>query len=212
MTQTSRANAAEWLNGRMFLLCTSLAFGNALPAQQQQKLVAVPPAKLQSIQNKLDIKLLPDGGHKMEVDNNQVFQLILKGAPLLTIVPVRFETARDESIEYEQLGACGVYLVPEKGYAVFIRMNEELAGEVDACGVDAMGISPVSGSNPSVILIDGVCQPGPGGCARSYPVILSWNKGEAAYEVNQSLSGDAEEEFENPTVSNVRQFLSKQRK
>ncbi len=211
MRHFSRMNAAKQLNTHMVLLCALLAFGRASQAQQQ-KLVAVPPAKLECIKSKLDTKLLPDGGHKMEVNNKQVFELALKNAPLLTIVPVRFETARDESIENQDAGACGVYLVPEKGDAAFIGMNEELAGGVVACGVDAMGLFPVSGSNPNIILIDGVCQPGPGGCARSYPVILSWNKSDDAYQVNESLSGDAEEEFENPTVGNIRQFLSKQRK
>ena len=203
--QRDRAIAALCL----FLACSAFA------AAQSGKLVPLAPSKLKALNNNLDIKLLPDSSREVEIEKKQVFDLVSQTAALLTIVPVRFHVTGEEfnGDKNKDLRECGVYVIPQQGKRYFIwtldGSTDGPSGVTQCGGIEAIGLQPVAGSSPAIILIYAqdkrVFQ---GSTTRSY--VLSLTKDDGKYWVNQSLTGDVEENIEEPTVRKVQQFLSKE--
>ncbi len=214
MTQDLRITTVKQLGKLTAALCLVLTFP-AFAAAQGGKLVPLAPSKLKTLSNSLDRKLLPDSSRGVEIENKQVFDLVSQTATLLTIVPVRFQITGEEfnGDENKDLRECGVYIIPEQGKSYFIwtldGTTDGPSGVIQCSGIDAVGLQPVPGSSPAIILIytqdKRVFQ---GSTTKGF--VLSLIKDDGKYWVNQSLTGDVDENIEEPTVRKVQRFLSKQ--
>lgn len=134
------------------LLCALVVL--SMPAMgQQTKLVHVSTAELRSVRRKIDPKLLPDGAIEIEVEDKQVFNLVIRNQRLFTVVPVLFRAPVDVVYTQGVATGCGIYLIPASGTDRFMwAIGREEPGIVMCGGVTSMRLDRHVDSNPDIEL------------------------------------------------------------
>jgi hypothetical protein len=171
MSTVKQRNSSLALLGVLFVL-------PAFAVTPQTKLLPPAAAELKTIPGKLDPKLLPDGATDLEVENKQIFNLVMQGATQLTLVPVRF------NIPVEGSGGtshnCGAYLLSASGTVSFIAaVHDNLP--IQCWSIEAVRLQRIPGENPLIILTGDLNT-----ANRSWmqPFVLRWDKGAGTYKMD----------------------------
>jgi len=145
-----RGAGAAMLRRNGLALAAGRVIMSTAAAMPQTSLRAPAAAEFGGIENKLDRDLLPDGATQFEVEDKQIFKLLVKNAVELTLVPVKFKIPVQGSRE-ETSRDCGVYLVSASGTVDFIRLlDDDLP--IQCWSIDAVRLDRTEPDHPSIIL------------------------------------------------------------
>jgi len=152
---------------------------------------------------KVTAPTLPAGAAKLEIDRKQIVSL--SAAPTLTFVPVRFSKHGDAA--GPPFHQCGLATVNDAGEAHLLITFGTDWTEAESCvSLSAIGTAENRSKYPTLVLI---YQATTGHESFPEPVLLKWNSGSGAYELDPERSQWITTQQLPYTIPNIRRLLAK---
>jgi hypothetical protein len=136
--------------------------------------------ELESIQAKLDRRLLPEGTTVFEVEIGQIFNLVIDSKKILSLVPVHLKAPPPSASDEPASNDCGVYLISGRDEVRFIRTIEEDL-PIQCWSIKAVRLERIQDDYPLIILTGDLSSATRGWLQ---PFVFRWNKESERYEMD----------------------------